>query len=157
MINDIARVLDASPAALIGYQKQELRLESLADVVFVLDELYKKAGLHFDIDVKRPPQDEEWSCSLRFDGKNAEAEYNADFCQFLEQYAHERLCLETYFTDQDYFDQWLEKQLAYFSTTTLEDRKMEKLTTEERLRRRNALDQKLLEAKRKAAEENGGE
>ena len=53
-INSIAGALNVSPAELIGYQKQELRLDTLSDVLFVLNELNKKAGLRFDIDVRRP-------------------------------------------------------------------------------------------------------
>lgn len=139
MINDLSRILNTSPAALIGYKKQDLRLESLADVIFVLNELYKKAGLHFNIEVKRPPRYDEWTCSLIFDGKNTEAEYNQDLCLFLERYARERLCLETYFTSQEFFDRWLDMELAYYSSTMLSDKPVEKLTTTERLQRRNAL------------------
>ena len=54
------------PAELIGYQKQELRLDTLSDVLFVLNELNKKAGLRFDIDVRRPPHYDEWTCAVRF-------------------------------------------------------------------------------------------
>ena len=65
MVNAIAKVLDVSPADLIGYQKPEIQLDSLSDVIAVLYQLNKKAGLRFEIDVKRPPEHDEWSCSLK--------------------------------------------------------------------------------------------
>lgn len=154
VINEIAKILNVSPAELIGYQKQEIRLDTLADVLFVLNELNKKAGLRFDIDVKRPPHFDEWSCALRFNGKS-NAKHNADLCLFLERYAGERERLETYWTDQDDFDHWFEKELAYYAETSLPDREVEVLTNEERLKRRIELDRQMMEAKKKAAEENG--
>ena len=155
VINDIAKILGVSPAALIGYQKQEIRLDTLSDVLYVLNELNKKAGLHFDIDIKRPPHFDEWTCSLRFDGNNGSAEHNSDLCLFLERYAEERNCLETYWTDQDYFDHWFEKELAYYAETALPNREVVALSHEERLMRRNELDRQMMEAKKEAAEENG--
>ena len=83
IINEIARILQISPAELIGYQKQNIRLETLSDVLYVLNEINKKAGLHFEVDVKRPPKTEEWSCSLKFSGNDKQAENNADICLFL--------------------------------------------------------------------------
>ena len=154
VINEIAKILNVSPAELIGFQKQEIRLDTLADVLFVLNELNKKAGLRFDIDVKRPPHFDEWSCALRCDGKSSE-ENNDDLCLFLERYAGERERLETYWTDQDDFDHWFEKELAYYAETSLPDREVEVLTNEERLKRRIELDRQMMEAKKKASEENG--
>lgn len=155
VINDIAKILGVSPATLIGYQKQEIRLDTLSDVLYVLNELNKKAGLHFDVDIKRPPHFDEWTCSLRFDGNNSSAEHNSDFCLFLERYAEERTRLETYWTDQDYFDHWFEKELAYYAETALPNREVVALSHEERLMRRNELDRQMIEAKKEAAEENG--
>jgi len=154
VINDIAKILGVSPAALIGYQKQEIRLDTLSDVLYVLNELNKKAGLHFDIDIKRPPHFDEWTCSLRFDGKSS-AEHNSDLCLFLERFAEERTRLETYWTDQDYFDHWFEKELAYYAETALPNREVVELSHEERLMRRNELDRQMMEAKKEAAEETG--
>ena len=39
MINAIAKILNISPADLIGYQKPEIQLDSLADVIAVLYQL----------------------------------------------------------------------------------------------------------------------
>ena len=124
---------------MLGYQRQDIRLDTLADVLVVLNELNKKAGIRFDIDVKRPPKAEGWTCSLTFDGNNRYAEHNADLCLFLERYAEERERLETYWTDQEYFDQWLDREIAYYAWITLPDKEVEALTYEERLTRRNEL------------------
>ena len=149
MVNEIAKILHVSPADLIGYEKQELRLDSLADVLYVINELNNKVGLRFDIDVRRPPHYDEWTCSLVFDGSNTAATYNADLCLILERFATERKKLETYWSDQDHFELWLDRELAYYANKVLTNREVEVLTNEERLRRLIELDRQQLEARRK--------
>ena len=147
LLNTIAKVLEVSPADLIGYPAQRIQLEYLSDVFHVLNELNKKAGIHFDIEVKQPPQHEEWSCSLRFDGKQTDAPINEDICLFLERYASVREELATYEVDQAYFDHWMETELAYYANRHLEDKPVEEISTEERLRRRNELYRQRMEEK----------
>ena len=156
MINAIAKVLDVSPADLIGYRKPEIQLNSLSDVIAVLYQLNKKAGLRFEIDVQRPPQSEDWTCSLRFDGNNRLADMNSSLCLILENFRDEREKLETYWTDQAAFDLWIEKELAYYADAKLADREVEVLTME-RIQRRNELDRQMLEEMKKAAEESGSQ
>ena len=146
-INEIAKILHVSPADLIGYEKQELRLDSLADVLYVLNELNKKAGLRFEIDVRRPPHFEEWTCALVFNGSSTTAMYNADLCLILERFAAEREKLETYWSDQEYFDHWLDRELAYYADKVLTNREVEVLTNEERIRRLTELDRQKMEEK----------
>lgn len=90
MINAIAKILDISPADLIGYQKPEIQLDSLSDVIAVLYQLNKKTGIRFEIDVQRPPRSEEWSCSLKFKGNDHSAEMNDSLCLILEEFRDER-------------------------------------------------------------------
>ena len=155
MVHEIAKVLNVSPTELIGYQRPGVDLNSLSDVLAVLYELNKKAGIRFEVDVKRPPESEEWSCSLKFNGNDRSADHNADLCLMLERFQEERLRLETYWTDQEYFDHWVEEELSYYSGVELTNREVEVLSTEERLQRRNELDRRAVEARKKAAEENG--
>lgn len=157
MINAIAKVLDVSPADLIGYQKPDIQLNSLSDVISVLYQLNKKAGLRFEVEVKRPPHYDEWTCSLKFDGHDTSAKQNQDLCLILENFKNERRKLETYWTDQAAFDLWIEKELAYYADAKLEDREVEVLTPMERIQRRNELDRQMLEEMKKAAEENGSQ
>ena len=151
MVNAIAAALGISPADLIGYQKPDLQLDSLSDVLSVLVQLNKKAGVRFEIDVKRPPEQEEWSCSLTFHGKDPRAALNDPLCLLLEDFRDERQQLESYWIDQESFDRWTEKQLAYFAGCKLEDRDVEVLSDLERLQRRNELDRKMLEHMQEAA------
>lgn len=141
-INEIAKVLHVSSAELIGYKNDPIQLDTLADVLSFLHSLNKKDGLRFDIVVNRPPKSEEWSCSLCFNGNDASAEHNADLCLFLERFAEERERLETYWSDQDYFDHWFDKELAYYATVSLPDKEIVALTEEERLSRRNEIELK---------------
>ncbi len=153
MVNEIAKILDISPVELIGYKKPEVVLESLSDVIAVLHQLSKKANLRFTIDVQRPPHHDEWNCSLRFNGQDHTAPMNAALCLFMEEYAKELQKLETYWTDQENLDLWVEKRLAYHADTMLEDKKETPLTLEERIRRRNELDRQMLEQLKKAGTE----
>lgn len=157
MINAIAKALDISPADLIGYQKPDIQLNSLSDVISVLYQLNKKAGLRFEVEVKRPPHYDEWTCSLKFDGHDTSAKQNQDLCLILENFKNERRKLETYWTDQAAFDLWIEKELAYYADAKLEDREVEVLTPMERIQRRNELDRQMLEEMKKAAEESGSQ
>ena len=114
MINAIAKILNISPADLIGYQKPEIQLDSLSDVIAVLYQLNKKAGIRFEIDVQRPPHSEEWSCSLKFKGNDRSAEMNDSLCLILEEFRNEREKLETYWSDQESFGlkkNWLTTQM----------------------------------------------
>ena len=81
------------------------------NVLYVLNELNKKAGINFNIDVNRPPKTEEWSCSLKFMGNDEAAENNSDLCLFLERYADERESLEQGFSNEDRFNHWFETEL----------------------------------------------
>lgn len=157
IINAMAKELKVSPADLIGYQRPSIELNTISDVLTVLYQLNKKAGLRFEIDVKRPPHYDEWTCSLRFDGHNKDAEFNADLCLILEDFAHERQMVETYWSDPDSFDAWLERKLAYYSGANLVDREVEVLSNMERIQRRNELDRQMLEQKKKATEDNGSQ
>ena len=154
MINAIAEILDISPADLMGYQKPEIQLDSLSDVISVLYQLNKKRDIQFEIDVQRPPHSEEWSCSLIFNGNDHTAEMNASICLILEEFQDERKKLEDYWIDQESFDRWMEKELAYYSNTRLEDKEVEILSDLERIERRNELDRQMLEKMKKAAGEN---
>lgn len=151
MVNEVADVLGISPAELIGYQKPEIRLDTMADVLHVINQLNRKAGLRFQIEVQRPPRSADWICSLSFHGNDASAPLNQDLCLSLERYSDEfdRLC--TYWIDQEYFDHWFETELAYYAKLRLEDRAIEVLTEEERLVRRNALEAARIEEMKKAA------
>lgn len=121
----------------------------------LLYQLNKKAGIRFEIDVQRPPHSEEWSCSLKFKGNDHSAEMNDSLCLILEEFRDEREKLETYWTDQESFDRWIEKELAYYADAKLQDKEVEVLSDLERIQRRNELDQQMLEKMKKAAEENG--
>ena len=154
IINEIAKIFNISPAEIMGYEHEGLHLNSLSDILFVLNELNKKSEIHFDIDIKRPPNNDEWTCSITFNGNNKKADNNADLCMFLERYADERFRLETYWTSQDYFNHWFEQELAYYSNCILHNKPVEIISDEERIKRRNELDRQMLLAKRKEKEQS---
>ena len=80
---------------------------------------------------------------------------NDSLCLILEEFRDEREKLETYWTDQESFDRWIEKELTYYADAKLQDKEVEVLSDLERIQRRNELDRQMLEKMKKAAEENG--
>ena len=104
MIKQIAEVLGVLPFELIAYERQELRIKSLSDIFYILNELNHKTGIRFEIETKRPSKDGEWSCALKFDGNDPDNPYNVEMCQFLEQQrleAQKRLPLRTATNQRD--------------------------------------------------------
>lgn len=151
MIEQIAKILGVLPFQLIAYERQELRIKSLSDIFYILNELNNKTGIRFEIETRRSSKDGEWSCALKFDGNDPANPYNADLCQFLEQYALQRHRLESYWTTYEEFDAWLDGSLSYYATEVLQDKEREELPFAERIKRRNELEQQRLEAQKKAA------
>ncbi len=111
MINELANVLDTTATYLLGYKIETVKpdVTTFADIAAMLFELEKITGLKFDIDVKRPPRDDNWECSLKFEGK-AKTELNADMCLFLEDWANAR---ENY--EAEKYEDWKDRTLAYYS------------------------------------------
>ena len=117
MLNEIAKKLNVSPADLIGYHKQKIQLNTMADVLYVINELNKMDGLHFDVEVQKPTDENNnsWSCALRFDGMNKNYDMNQSLCLFLESYRDELEEKNDSPQWQAYFDRWFEQQLVYYS------------------------------------------
>lgn len=151
MIEQIAQVLNVPPFRLIAYERQELRIQSLSDVLYILNEINNKTGIRFEIEAKRASREGEWSSALKFDGYDLSNPYNADMCKLLEQYGLWRYKLENYWISHETFEAWVDSKLSYYATTMLSDKKYEELSLEERLKRRNMLEQQRWEAQKKAA------
>ena len=153
IINSIAKILSISPIDLIGYERRQIKLNSMADVMSAFEEIRRKKQLNFTIDVKRPPQYDEWSCSIKFNGNDKNARDNASLCLFLERYRDYITRLETYWVGQETFDKWLDEELLGSTDEILEDREIEDLSFEERIRRCQELNEKIYQEKLKSSEE----
>lgn len=148
MINELAKHLDTTPTYLIGYERSRMQIESLSDVCSFFFELEKKDGIKFDIDVKKLKRDGEWKCSISFNAQDRTAEYNIPICSFLEHFSNYRESLETYWISMEYYEEWQNKQLAYFASAGIQDRPIKKIDERTRLTLRN----KLMEEKFKPQE-----
>ena len=69
VVNEIAKHLDTTPTFILGYETNTAPIRSLADIMSFLFELNKVSSLKFDVDVKKPPRSNEWTCSIRFTEK----------------------------------------------------------------------------------------
>ena len=134
-IGKIAEALGITSEKLFGYGKEHTRLDTLSDLIFIINELNKKTEVQFEIEIRKPPENDEWSCTLRFDGHCNEAKYNADLCLFLERYQHHTEMLETYATTQERFDEWLARELDSHETLLLREKPVEYIPSDEVLRR----------------------
>jgi len=150
MIHEIARCLNTTSTFLMGYSAESICPESMSDVCAFFYYLDKKTELKFDIDIKKPKDNGEWSASITFNGQDAAADYNSTLCLFLEQFQSYREKLETYWADQADYEDWMQKRLAYYAPMGLTDRPIEELDARTRLERR-------LEALQKDRETSGEE
>ena len=117
-----------------------------------LFELDKVSSLKFNVDVQKPPRSNEWTCSIRFNGKEMDADHNADMCLFLEQWEEMREDMRSYNCTPAALHSWQEQTLAYYAGASVECVEPEELDEDERLARRRAyLEQERRFTKRKEA------
>ena len=138
-INELAQKLDTTSTYLIGYEPNGIHIDSLSDVLAFLFQLERKSGVNFNIDVKKPKTDGEWKCSVTFEGQDITADYNSQICLFLEEYANCREKLETYWISRESYEDWQNKQLAYYASSGLQESEIEKIDDTTRLKKRNEL------------------
>lgn len=137
VINQLADILDTTPAFLLGYEADTAPVRSLADVMSFFFKLEQITGVAFDIDVKRPPHSKDWKCSITFNGK-ADADFNADMCLFLEDWEDERTALRCFQSTVKAYKKWQDQTLAYYSASAVECIEPEEISEKERIERRNA-------------------
>lgn len=138
VINQLAKLLDTTSTYLIGQRTGDFKFETLSDVMDCLFQLEKITGLHFSVDVKRPPYHDGWQCSIVFDGKEPAADLNADLCLFLESWKDNRETFAHYGMTKTAYEQWKDRTLAYYAVQPIKLSEPEELETSERIKKRNA-------------------
>lgn len=138
IVNQLAEILESTPTYILGYEVKNEPITNLADIMNLLFQLEKVQGLDFRIEVKKPPRNDLWECSVSFDGKNTDADYNADMCLFLEQWEEQRDDLRTYNSSPSSYRKWQEQTLAYYAATSVDCTEPEDISEEERRQRRKA-------------------
>ena len=116
--HQLAKVLDSTPTYLLGYETSNTSLVTLADVMDYFFKLEEIAELDFQIDVKKPPRHDGWSCTISFNGKD-QAKYNADMCLFLENWADER---KRRVHHKEEYEQWQKDTLAYYAANPVTEK-----------------------------------
>ena len=139
MINELAKKLDTTPTYLLGYNPNNIRIESIADFCRFFFLLEQKTDIKFDFDIKKPKTDGIWKCSLSFDGQNANVDHNSTICMFLEEYESYREKFETYFISDESYEDWKKRSLAYYASSGLSDKETKEIDEATRLKRRNAI------------------
>lgn len=119
MINELARKLDTTSTYLLGNNSADMQVDSLADIMGFLFQMEKVTGLRFRLDVKRPPRDENWQCSIVFDGKDKAADFNADLCLFLEEWQDYRDERQEGTLSAEKYQDWQDKTLVYYYSTAV--------------------------------------
>ena len=138
IVNQLADLLDATPTYILGYEKDTAPIRSLADIMSLLFKLEQVEGVSFDIDVKRPPRSGEWKCSVSFNGKAPDADFNTDLCLFLEDWASQREDVASYELTQGAYQKWKEQTLAYYAAASVRCVEPEEMSEQERIERRDA-------------------
>lgn len=116
--HQLAKVLDSTPTYLLGYETSNASLVTLADVMDYFFKLEEIAELDFQIEVKKPPRNDGWSCSITFNGKD-QAKFNADMCLFLENWADER---KRRVHHKEEYEQWQKDTLAYYAANSVTEK-----------------------------------
>lgn len=135
MINEIAKVLECESSYLMGYDSQAKPLSDFADILNFFCQLDKIKDINFEVEAKRPPHFDGWECTVKFNGKDKSVALNQDICLFLEEFSRIRDEYQTYQTDYESFKKWQDQTLAYHSGMKLEEKIIEELPEEERIRR----------------------
>lgn len=137
MVNTIAKVLETSSSYLLGYKKDGAKIECMSDIMSFLFCLEKVSGIKFGIDVKKPPKNDGWECSINFNGKDLSADLNSDMCLFLEDWANMREEFYSYSQSRESYDKWKDQTLAYYSSLAVETKEPEDMSKNERITKRN--------------------
>lgn len=137
-VSELAKLLDTTLMFLMGYDVDRSPITTMADVVAFFFKLNQVEGLDFQIEVKKPPRHDEWSCSITFDGKNRDFEHNMDMCLFLESFERERDKFRGYYYDREEQSKWEDRTVTYYASTSLDEKVYEKLDYEEQMKRRIA-------------------
>ncbi len=138
IVNQLAKLLDTTPTFILGYETDRAPVQNMADIMALLFKLDEVSELEFQIDVKKPPRHDGWSCSITFNGKNMSAEHNADMCLFLENWEEERDNVRSYYHDHEDYVKWQDETLAYYAPCAVTAKEHEVLDRLERIKRRNA-------------------
>lgn len=138
MLYSISEVLGVSVSYLVDCQNSYTKANTVADVMEVLIELCIKEGLKFDINVNNSPN-ECRTFSITFKECDIQADYNSEFCHFLEVLKNNIQALETYHIDEETFRAWAESTIQNNRFSFLTEKKTEKLYGEELARKRDEL------------------
>lgn len=148
IVNQLAGIFECTPTYLLGYEVKKSPIQNLSDIMNLLFQLELISDLSFDIDVKRPPRSDDWQCAIQFNGKNADAKYNADMCLFLEQWEEYRDNFRTYGISKEKYLAWQERTLAYYAASSVDKKEIEDLDEDLRvLKRREYLKSLVSEVK----------
>lgn len=148
VVNQLAELLDSTPTYILGYETKSAPIKNLADVMSFLFQLEQVTGIQFSVDVKKPPRNKDWQCSISFNGKSTDVDYNADMCLFLEQWEEQREDLRAYSMTQKAYNKWKDQTLAYYAAIPVECVEPEELSEEDRIEKHNAYLQSLYGAKK---------
>jgi transcriptional regulator with XRE-family HTH domain len=133
VINQLADVLDSTPTFILGYDDKPKSFTCLADVFASLFNIEAVKGIDFSIEVDRPPRYRGWKCSLSFNGRSLDSDYNADMCLFLEDWEDARESLRSLETSRKDYETWKEKTLAYYAGTPVESDVPEPVSREDQV------------------------
>lgn len=139
MINEIAKVLECESSYLMGYDSQAKPLSDFADILNFFCQLDRIKDINFEVETKRPPHFDGWECTVKFNGKDKSAALNQDICLFLEEFSRIRDEYQTYQTNYAAFQKWQDETLAYHAGMKLEEKTIEELPEDERIRRFQAI------------------
>ena len=136
----ISKVLEVPISYFIGYDSTHMKVDSLSDVLAFLFKLDRKKEIDFKIEVEKATDIHNRKCSIIINSNDEKHECNQPLVQTLKEFQKNRDSAEIYFLSYQDFDDWKEKILNRYSDCFLTDKKIEYLSTEERLKKFLELD-----------------
>ena len=118
IVNRLAKIFETAPTHILGYETHSAPIKTMADIVEFFFKLEQIADLDFSVDIKKPPQNDEWAGSITFNGKS-QADFNADMCLFMERWKEEREDAKTGRQPQRSYDLWKDQMVARYSSAHL--------------------------------------
>ena len=118
IVNKLARIFESSPTFILGYETNSAPIKTMADIVEFFFMMEQISALDFSVDIKKPPLNDEWECSITFNGK-ARAECNADMCLFMERWKEEREDAQKGRQPQRSYNLWKDQMVARYASAYL--------------------------------------
>jgi transcriptional regulator with XRE-family HTH domain len=115
-------LLEAKPesADTMDDTSPDYNFRTMSDVIKALFSMTQIKDISFQLACTKPPEDPEWTSSLKVDGKGGRR-YDADFCLFMENWMNKLAALQSGTISDSQYEKWKRDTLSYYSESYFSD------------------------------------